>query len=83
MKYSTDQKDPDFVHLHNHTDYSLFNSVSTVEKLVDAAAAYGMRSLAITDLGNLSGAMNFYHECGNVGIMMSIDNKKFYYFFNR
>ncbi len=68
MKYSTDQKDPDFVHLHNHTDYSLFNSVSTVEKLVDAAAASGMRSLAITDLGNLSGAMHFCQECGNVGI---------------
>jgi DNA polymerase III subunit alpha len=68
VKYFTGQKTPDFVHLHNHTDYSLLDSVSTVEKLVEAAAALGMRSLAITDSGNLSGAMHFYQECKNAGI---------------
>jgi len=57
-----------FVHLHNHSDYSLLDGASKVERLVDAAVAMGMPALAITDHGNLFGAVQFYHLARKKGI---------------
>jgi DNA polymerase-3 subunit alpha len=59
---------PDFVHLHNHSDFSLLDGAATVKKLVDKAAALGMNSLALTDHGNMFGVLHFYRTCKAAGI---------------
>ncbi len=50
----------DYVHLHNHTHYSLLDGLQKIEPMLDAAKAMGMGSIAITDHGTLSGAIEFY-----------------------
>ena len=55
--------EPEFVHLHTHSHYSLLEALPQIPALVDAAAADGQRSLALTDNGNLYGAISFYREC--------------------
>lgn len=52
----------DFVHLHNHTEYSLLDGLSKVSDLLDHVKSQGMTSCAITDHGTLSGAIEFYKE---------------------
>jgi DNA polymerase-3 subunit alpha len=59
---------PDFVHLHVHSHFSLLDGVITIKKLVAAAADCGMRALALTDHGNLFGAIQFYRQCKAAGI---------------
>ncbi len=54
---------PDFVHLHNHTDYSLLDGAVSIKKMVEKAVSFGMKHLAITDHGNMFGALRFYKEC--------------------
>jgi len=49
-----------FIHLHTHSDYSLLDGASKVEQLVNTAVAMGMPAMAITDHGNLFGAIQFY-----------------------
>ncbi len=53
----------DFVHLHVHTQYSLLDGACALEKLVKKAKSMGMDSLAITDHGNMFGAIEFYELC--------------------
>ncbi len=50
----------DFVHLHNHTEYSLLDGLTKVPALVDEVKKLGMQAVAITDHGTLSGAIDFY-----------------------
>jgi DNA polymerase-3 subunit alpha len=50
----------DFVHLHLHTQYSLLDGACQLEKLVAKAKEYRMPALAMTDHGNLFGAIDFY-----------------------
>ncbi len=52
-----------FVHLHTHSHYSLLNAVPTINEMVKAAKADGMEALALTDAGNLYGAVEFYQVC--------------------
>ena len=52
--------DKNFVHLHVHTDYSLLDGACRIDRLIDRAAELGMTSLAVTDHGNLFGAIEFY-----------------------
>lgn len=52
-----------FVHLHNHTDYSLLDGAGSISKYVAKAKSLGMNALAITDHGNMFGALRFYDEC--------------------
>ena len=52
-----------FVHLHNHTDYSMLDGISKIPDLVARAKELEMESLAITDHGTLYGAIEFYSEC--------------------
>jgi DNA polymerase-3 subunit alpha len=49
-----------FVHLHLHTDYSLLDGACEIEKLMDRAASLKMPAVAVTDHGNLFGAVKFY-----------------------
>ena len=51
-----------FAHLHTHTEYSLLDGLSTIPKLVTRAKGLGQDALAITDHGNLHGALQFYEE---------------------
>ncbi len=57
-----------FVHLHVHSHYSLLDGGSSVEMLVHQARKLGMEALALTDHGNLFGAIEFYRACKDVGI---------------
>ena len=59
---------PDFVHLHVHSHFSLLDGAITIPKLVGAAKECGMHSLALTDHGNLFGAIQFYKACKAEGI---------------
>ncbi|MCQ2592353.1 MAG: DNA polymerase III subunit alpha [Treponema sp.] len=57
-----------FVHLHVHSDYSLLDSCATIDKLVEKAKFLNMPALALTDHGNMFGALNFEKLCHENGI---------------
>ncbi len=57
-----------FVHLHNHTEYSMLDGAARIGELAQAAAAQGMPALAMTDHGNVFGAYDFYKTVTKVGI---------------
>ncbi|MCX7995165.1 MAG: DNA polymerase III subunit alpha [candidate division WOR-3 bacterium] len=57
-----------FIHLHNHTEYSLLDGAMNIRGLVELAHEYNMEALAITDHGNLFGAIEFYKEAKEKGI---------------
>jgi DNA polymerase-3 subunit alpha len=50
----------DYVHLHNHTHYSLLDGLTKVPDLITAVTAMGMQAIAITDHGTMSGVVEFY-----------------------
>ena len=58
----------DFVHLHSHTDFSLLDGAIQIKKLGKRVAELGMKSVAITDHGNLFGAISFYNQMKGSGI---------------
>jgi DNA polymerase III subunit alpha len=57
-----------FVHLHNHSHYSLLDGLQKVPEMLDRVKALGMSAVALTDHGNLSGAIEFYKEAKSRGI---------------
>jgi DNA polymerase III subunit alpha len=57
-----------FVHLHNHSEFSLLDGASKVEQLVNTALSMGMPALALTDHGNLFGAIQFYNTARKKGL---------------
>src|SRR3990167_5725419 len=57
-----------FVHLHTHSHYSLLEALPKIPDLVKKAVLSDMKSLALTDSGNLYGAIEFYKECKEQGI---------------
>ena len=57
-----------FVHLHTHSHYSLLDGLSKVKDLVKEAVRMEMPALAITDHGNMYGAIEFYKEAQKAGI---------------
>jgi DNA polymerase-3 subunit alpha len=57
-----------FVHLHCHSHYSLLDGASRIPELVAQAKQLGMTALALTDHGNLYGAIEFYRECKHAGL---------------
>lgn len=58
----------DYVHLHNHTQYSLLDGLTKVPDLVDYIKESGMEAVAMTDHGTLSGTIEFYKEAKSAGI---------------
>lgn len=65
----------EFVHLHNHTEYSLLDGACRISddrglpgEFIKLMASYKMPSLAITDHGNMYGAIEFYTKCQDAGI---------------
>jgi len=57
-----------FTHLHVHTEYSLLDGAIGLEQLVNHAKEQGLKSLAITDHGNIFGAVKFFKLCKEAGI---------------
>ena len=57
-----------FVHLHLHTEYSLLDGAVRMKELMRKAVEFGMPAVAITDHGNLHGAIEFYQEATAAGI---------------
>jgi DNA polymerase-3 subunit alpha len=57
-----------FVHLHCHSHYSLLDGASRIPELVQRVKEAGMNAVAITDHGNLFGAIEFYRECKSAGL---------------
>jgi DNA polymerase-3 subunit alpha len=57
-----------FVHLHLHTDYSMLDGACDVDKLVKHVKQLGMPAVAMTDHGNIFGAVNFFNAAKNEGI---------------
>ena len=58
----------EFVHLHLHTDYSLLDGACRIDRLAESALELGMPAVAITDHGNLFGAIDFYKTLKKVGL---------------
>ncbi|MBU6277911.1 MAG: DNA polymerase III subunit alpha [Actinomycetales bacterium] len=68
----------DFVHLHVHTEYSMLDGAARLGDLLDETSRLGMRSIAITDHGNLFGAYDFYRQAKNAGIHPIIGLEGYY-----
>ena len=58
----------DFVHLHVHSQYSLLDGACHLERLIAKAKEHRMPALAVTDHGNMFGAIDFYHRAMSQGI---------------
>ena len=58
----------DFVHLHLHTEYSLLDGACRIDRLAKTAKEKGHKAVAITDHGNMFGAVKFYKACKAEGI---------------
>ncbi|MGH9604222.1 MAG: DNA polymerase III subunit alpha [Terracidiphilus sp.] len=58
----------EFTHLHLHTEYSLLDGACDVYKLVDRVAALGQKSVAMTDHGNIYGAVHFFNAAKAKGV---------------
>ncbi len=59
---------PEFVHLHVHTQYSLLDGANQIDRLIRQAQTFGMPAIAMTDHGNLFGAIEFYLAAKKAGI---------------
>ncbi|MEZ4722720.1 MAG: PHP domain-containing protein [Flavobacteriales bacterium] len=57
-----------FVHLHNHTQFSILQSTSDIKSIVRYAASLEMPAISITDFGNMMGVFQFVKECEMAGI---------------
>jgi DNA polymerase-3 subunit alpha len=58
----------EFIHLHNHSHYSLLDAISTIDGLVEAAVENKMKAVALTDHGVMYGIMEFYKKAKSKGI---------------
>lgn len=67
-KEATAKSVVEFVHLHNHSHYSLLDGLQKVPQMLDRIQELGMKSVALTDHGTLSGAIEFYNEANKRGI---------------
>ncbi len=57
-----------FTHLHNHTEFSLLDGATSLDKLINFGKQHQLKSLAITDHGNVFGAVKFFQMCKKAGI---------------
>ena len=51
-----------FVHLHNHTEYSMLDGAARLDELMGEVVAHGSDAIAMTDHGNVFGAFDFYQK---------------------
>ena len=57
-----------FTHLHLHTEYSLLDGAISLDRLIDFGKKNNLKALAITDHGNIFGAVKFFQQCKGAGI---------------
>jgi DNA polymerase III subunit alpha len=57
-----------FIHLHNHSEYSILDGAVRIKKLVEAAYEHNMPAVALTDHGNIFGAVQFFKEAAKRGV---------------
>lgn len=57
-----------FTHLHLHSEFSLLDGAISIEKLIDFGKKNNLKALAITDHGNIFGAVKFFQKCKSAGI---------------
>ena len=60
--------EPEFVHLHVHSQYSMLDGAVKVKDLVKRVAGAGMKAVALTDHGNMFGAITFYKAAKDAGV---------------
>ena len=70
--------EPEFVHLHVHTEYSMLDGAARVPDLLGEAARLGMPAIAMTDHGNLYGAYEFYKKAKSAGVKPIIGLEGYY-----
>ena len=76
-------KNKDFCHLHLHTEYSALDGFGSPSKYIELAKSVGFEYLAMTDHGNIDGAIKFLNECIDnnlkpvIGCEMYIDEDRF------
>lgn len=63
MEENFEQKQKEFVHLHLHTEYSILDGMAKISTVTKRAKEMGMPAIAITDHGNMYGAVNFFDAC--------------------
>ena len=63
-----------FAHLHVHTEYSMLDGASRVDRLMQRVAEMGMPAIAITDHGVMFGAIDFYRAGRKYGVKPIIGN---------
>ena len=68
MEKAAVMPDARFVHLHLHTHYSLLDGATRVGELVERAVVLDMPAVAVTDHGNLFGAVEFYTAAVRAGV---------------
>jgi len=57
-----------YIHLHNHSDYSILDGAITIDKLISKTIEQGLPGVALTDHGNMFGAIEFYQKANKAGI---------------
>ena len=67
-RYGDTMSTAEFVHLHGHSEFSLLDGGCRIKEMPQVAAGYDMPALAITDHGNLFGAIAHYQACNDNGI---------------
>ncbi len=73
--FSKISEDTEFIHLHNHSQFSVLQATSSIEKIVKKASDYKMSAVAITDLGNMFGAFKFDKIAKKIGIKKIIGSE--------
>ncbi len=68
MFSASNAKKINFTHLHTHSHYSLLDGLAKIDELVNRTKELGMNSIALTDHGNLYGAVEFYKKAKKAGI---------------
>ena len=68
LDMTVELKPSDYVHLHNHTHYSLLDGLTKIPELVAYVKEQGMEAVAVTDHGTMSGLVELYKECNAAGI---------------
>lgn len=61
-------KKSSFVHLHNHTEYSMLDGMAKIDMLAEEATRLGMSAVGMTDHGNMFGSDSFYRAMTKAGI---------------
>ena len=64
-----------FVHLHVHTEFSLLDGAARIKKMVKLCKEYNMPAVAMTDHGNMFGAIKFFEECVIDNIALNVQER--------